>query len=55
MSKSRMNKIKSSNSNNYSEDNFFVSLEEARASIMEQYDFLQDRYERSKLSRKKNI
>ena len=31
---------------------FYMSLEEAKAVLVDQYDFLQERYERSKVARK---
>lgn len=55
MAKSRMNKIKSSGQAQEEGDAFFMSLEEAKQAIAEQYGFLQDRYERSKEGKKRPV
>ncbi len=51
-----MNKIKSVKGyEGNSPDVFFMSLEEAKQAIIEKYDFLQDRYERSKAAKKRSV
>jgi hypothetical protein len=49
-----MNKLKSSVNVQDEGTVFYMSLEEARSAIVEKYDFLQERYERSKLARKRH-
>ncbi len=48
-----MNKIKTTAHVQEEGEPFYMSLEEAKAAIVDQYEFLQDRYERSKLARKR--
>jgi hypothetical protein len=48
-----MNKIKTTVQTQEELTPFFMSLEEAKAAIADEYSFLQDRYERSKLARKR--
>ena len=55
MARSRMNKIKTSSQTQEEGDAFFMSLEEAKQAIAEQYGFLQERYERSKEGKKRPI
>ena len=55
MAKSRMNKIKASAHYQEEGEPFYMSLEEAKAAIVDKYDFLQERYERSKLARKRSV
>ncbi len=55
MAKSRMNKIKASVNLQDEYEPFYMSLEEAKAAIVDKYDFLQERYERSKLARKRPV
>ena len=55
MARSRMNKIKTSSQTQEEGDAFFMSLEEAKQAIAEQYGFLQDRYERSKEGKKRPV
>jgi hypothetical protein len=53
VAKSRMNKIKTSVQTQDEMTPFYMSLEEAKAAIDDDYSFLQERYERSKLARKR--
>ena len=53
MAKSRMNKIKTEYPMRDDGDAFYMSMEEAKQAITDKYTFLQDRYERSKLARKR--
>lgn len=53
VAKSRMNKIKTEYPMRDDGDAFYMSMEEAKQAITDKYTFLQDRYERSKLARKR--
>jgi hypothetical protein len=48
-----MNKIKTTVQTQEEMTPFYMSLEEAKAALSDDYDFLQERYERSKLARKR--
>ncbi len=51
--KSRISKLRTQPASREA-DVFFMSLEEAKQAIADKYDFLQDRYERSKQAKKRS-
>ena len=53
MGKSRNQKIKTVPVRELEDDVFFLSLGEAKLMLRDEYEFLQDRHERSKVARKR--